>query len=119
MRIFPFYLTGLTDFDCGLLRSLNMDTLILTTDIWSGAHGGRDRSAEDAYSSMAPDLTFAFVGGPWCPTLDFVIAFWIMIYVSYIVNFTILYYIADILTYTINKQINIIILNFIYVIQIV
>jgi hypothetical protein len=25
------------------------------------------------------------------PTLDFVIAFWIMIYVSHIVNFTILY----------------------------
>jgi hypothetical protein len=40
---------------------------------------------------MAPDPTFAFVGGPWCPTLDFVIAFWIMIYVSHIVNFTILY----------------------------
>jgi hypothetical protein len=34
---------------------------------------------------MAPDPTFAFVGGPWCPTLDFVIAFWIMIYVSHIV----------------------------------
>jgi hypothetical protein len=41
---------------------------------------------------MAPDPTFAFVGGPWCPTLDFVIAFWIMIYVSHIVNFAILYY---------------------------
>jgi hypothetical protein len=35
--------------------------------------------AEDAYSSAAPDPTFAFVGGPCCPTLDFVIAFWIMI----------------------------------------
>jgi hypothetical protein len=71
-----------------------LDTLILTTDIWiwSGAHGGCDRSAEDAYSSMAPDPTFAFVGGRWCPTLDFVIAFWIMIYVSHIVNFTILYF---------------------------
>jgi hypothetical protein len=43
---------------------------------------------------MAPDPTFAFVGGPWCPTLDFVIAFWIMIYVSHIVNFTILYSIS-------------------------
>jgi hypothetical protein len=65
----------------------------LTTNIWiwSGAHGGCDRSAEDAYSSMALDPTFAFVGGLWCPTLDFVIAFWIMIYVSHIVNFTILY----------------------------
>jgi hypothetical protein len=41
---------------------------------------------------MAPDPTFAFVGGPWCPTLDFVIAFWIMIYVSHIVNFAILYF---------------------------
>jgi hypothetical protein len=43
------------------------------------------------YSSMAPDPTFPFVGGPLCPTLDFVIAFWIMIYVSHIVNFTFLY----------------------------
>jgi hypothetical protein len=36
-------------------------------------------SAEDAYSSAAPDPTFAIVGGPCCPTLDFVIAFWNMI----------------------------------------
>jgi hypothetical protein len=36
------------------------------------AHGRCDRSAEDAYSSAAPDPTFAFVGGPCCPTLDFV-----------------------------------------------
>jgi hypothetical protein len=27
----------------------------------------------------APDPTFAFVGGPCCPTLYFVIAFWITI----------------------------------------
>jgi hypothetical protein len=47
--------------------------MILTTDIWSGAHSGSDRSAEDAYSSAAPDPTFAFVGSPCCPTLDFVI----------------------------------------------
>ena len=88
------YETKLTQLEvrcCGLFRSPNLDTLILTTDIWSRAHGGCDRSAEDAYSSMAPDPTFAFVGGQWCPTLDFVIAFWIMIYVSHIVNFTILY----------------------------
>ena len=52
---------------------------------------GCDRSADDAYSSMAPGPTFAFVGGPCCPTLDFVIAFWIMIYVLHIVNFAILY----------------------------
>jgi hypothetical protein len=44
---------------------------------------------------MAPDPTFAFVGGPWCPTLHFVIAFWIMIYVSHIVNFAILYNILE------------------------
>jgi hypothetical protein len=36
--------------------------------------------SKDAYSSIAPDPTFAFVGGlPRCPTLDFVIAFWIVI----------------------------------------
>jgi hypothetical protein len=40
------------------------------------AHGGCDRSAEDAYTY---DPTLAFVGGLCCPTLDFVIAFWIMI----------------------------------------
>ena len=38
-----------------------------------------DRSAGDAHSSAAPDPAFAFVGGPCCPTLEFVIAFWIMI----------------------------------------
>jgi hypothetical protein len=38
-----------------------------------------DRSAEAAHSSAAPDPTFVFVGGPCCHTLDFVIAFWIMI----------------------------------------
>jgi hypothetical protein len=43
------------------------------------AHGGCDRSAEDAYSSMALDPTFAFVEGPCCPTLNFVFSFWIMI----------------------------------------
>jgi hypothetical protein len=76
---FSVYLAWLTDFDCGLFRLPNLDTLNLTTDIWNGAHGGCDRSAEDAYSSVAPDPTFAFVGGPCCPTLDFVIAFWITI----------------------------------------
>ena len=39
------------------------------------AHGGCDWSAEDAYSSMAPDPAFAFVEGPCCPTLDFVCVF--------------------------------------------
>jgi hypothetical protein len=43
------------------------------------AHGECDYSAEDTYSSVAPDPTFAFVEGPCCPSLDFVISFWIMI----------------------------------------
>ena len=72
---FSVYLASLIDFDCGLFRLPNFDTLNLTTDILNGAHGGCDRSAEDAYSSAAPDPTFAFVEGPCCPTLDFVIAF--------------------------------------------
>ena len=33
------------------------------------AHSGCDRSAEDAYSSMATDPAFAFVEGPYCPIL--------------------------------------------------
>jgi hypothetical protein len=33
----------------------------------------------DVYSSVAPDPIFAFVGGTCCPSLDFVIAFWIMV----------------------------------------
>jgi hypothetical protein len=36
------------------------------------AHGGCDLSKEDAYSSVAPGHTFAFVVGPYFPTLDFV-----------------------------------------------
>jgi hypothetical protein len=43
------------------------------------AHGGCDRSAEDAYSSMAPDPTLAFVVGPCCLTLEYIFALWIMI----------------------------------------
>jgi hypothetical protein len=35
--------------------------------------------AGDAYSSAEPDPTFTFVGGQCCPTLDFVVAFRIMI----------------------------------------
>jgi hypothetical protein len=42
-------------------------------------HDGCDRLAEDAYSSMAPDPTLAFVKGPFYLTLDFVFALWIMI----------------------------------------
>jgi hypothetical protein len=47
-------------------------------------------SAEDAFSSAAPDPTFAFVGNPCYPTLDFTFAFWIMIIFLRIVNFAIL-----------------------------
>jgi hypothetical protein len=70
--------------------------------------------------SAAPDPTFVFVGGPSCPTLDFVIAFWITIAfytlltslfwsitclldydcVLYIVNFAILDY--DCVLYIVN-----------------
>jgi hypothetical protein len=44
------------------------------------AHGGCDRSAEDAYSSVDPDPTFAFVGGPYYLTLDFVFALLIIMF---------------------------------------
>jgi hypothetical protein len=53
--------------------------VILYTQFRLRAHGGCDRSAEDAYSSTTSDPTFAFVGGPCSPTLDFVFAFWSMI----------------------------------------
>jgi hypothetical protein len=53
--------------------------VILYTYFRLRAHSGCDRSAEDAYSSVASDPTFAFVEGPCFPTLDFVTAFWIMI----------------------------------------
>jgi hypothetical protein len=42
-------------------------------------YGGDDRSTEDAYSEMAPDPTFASVRGPYCPTLDYLYVFMIMI----------------------------------------
>ena len=54
------------------------------------AHSGCGWSAEDAYSSYAPGPTFVYVRGLCCLTLDFVIAFWIMI-VLHIGNFAILY----------------------------
>jgi hypothetical protein len=73
------YLAWLTNFYCGLSLLPSHDTVSLAADIWNGARGGCDRSAEDAFSFATPDPTFAFVGGPCCPTLDFVIAFWIMI----------------------------------------
>jgi hypothetical protein len=69
-----------TNFDCGFFRLLGAGYTELDTT-WYGdqAHGGRNRSAEVAYSSLAPDSTFAFVGGPCCLTLDFVFALWFMI----------------------------------------
>jgi hypothetical protein len=91
---YPVYLAGLADFDCGLFGSQNLDKLNLTIDIciWNGNHGGCDRSAGDAHSSAAPDPTFAFVGGPCSPAVDFVFAFWIMITFYTMLTFTILYY---------------------------
>jgi hypothetical protein len=68
---FSVYLTSRTDFDSGLFRFPNLDTLILTTDFYVlyGVHGGCDRSAGDAYSSMAPDPTYDVFGGPYTPIL--------------------------------------------------
>jgi hypothetical protein len=40
-----------------------------------GANGGCGRSAEDAYSWVAPDPTFTFVGDPCCPTIDLYLIF--------------------------------------------
>jgi hypothetical protein len=51
-------------------------------------NGGCYRSAEGAYSSMAPDSTFTFVesmgGVACCPTLDYV---FVVYFIIYIVNF--------------------------------
>jgi hypothetical protein len=68
----------------GLYAEWFVSILALTTGnpvylISTKAHGGCDRSAEDAYSSMALDPTFAFVGGPCCFKLNFLFALWIMI----------------------------------------
>jgi hypothetical protein len=54
-----------TGFDDGYFRIDNFDD--------------RERSAEYAYSSMAPDPTIAFIGCPCGLTLKFTFAFWIMI----------------------------------------
>jgi hypothetical protein len=42
-------------------------------------HGRYDQSAEDAYSSLAPDPTFTFFGGLFCLSLHFVFALLIVI----------------------------------------
>jgi hypothetical protein len=57
-------------------------------------HGGRDRSAEDVYSSMAPDPTFAFVGGT-CYLTRFCICPLDYDYDLHIVNFAVLYCIVS------------------------
>jgi hypothetical protein len=67
---------------CGGSILTRILTGLFRFEVGSGAHGGCDRSAEEAYSSAAPDPTFAFVGGPYCPTLDFIFTFWIMVTLS-------------------------------------
>jgi hypothetical protein len=42
-------------------------------------YGGCDQSAENVYSSVAPDPNFTFVGGPCCLAFDFVFDIWIII----------------------------------------
>jgi hypothetical protein len=45
-------------------------------------NGGCYRSAEGAYSSMAPDSIFTFVeawGGACCPTLDYIFVVYFII----------------------------------------
>jgi hypothetical protein len=56
------------------------------------AHGGCDRSAEGAYSSMAPYPTFTFVEGLCGPTPYFVLSFLDYDYKWYIICFAILYF---------------------------
>jgi hypothetical protein len=50
-------------------------SLVTGEAIYQWAHGGCDRSAENSYSSMAPDPTFTFARSLCCPTLDFVYDF--------------------------------------------
>jgi hypothetical protein len=38
-----------------------------------------EQETEDAFAAVALNPTFAFVDSPFCPTLNFVFAFWIMI----------------------------------------
>jgi hypothetical protein len=62
---YSVYLTGHTDFDCGLFRLPDLDTPILTIEFCAlnGAHGGCDRSTGDAYS-LTPDPASGFSRGP-------------------------------------------------------
>jgi hypothetical protein len=58
-----------------LLANHDLEYQLMTTVCAVRVHGWYDRSAEDAYSSTAPDPTFAYVGGTNCPTLDFLYFF--------------------------------------------
>jgi hypothetical protein len=57
------------------------------------AHSGCDRSAEDAYSSVAPDPTFAFVGVRIAAHSILYLPFGLcFFYVLHIFSFAILYF---------------------------
>jgi hypothetical protein len=64
---------------------LSLSILALTTGnpvyliFTKGAPRTCDRSVRTVYYSAARDPAFAFVGGPYCLILEFVISFWIMI----------------------------------------
>jgi hypothetical protein len=73
--------------------------VILYSQFRLRAYGGCDRWAEDAYSSEVPDPTLSIVGGLCCPTLDFVIAFLIMITFHTLFIFAILHFKCPIITF--------------------
>jgi ABC-type multidrug transport system fused ATPase/permease subunit len=80
--LFPYWL-----WQCVVsILALTMDNTVY--QISTKAHGGCDWSAEDAYFSMAPDHTFAFVMGPYT---WFCICHLDYDYVLHIVNLAILY----------------------------
>jgi hypothetical protein len=62
------------DFDSGLFRLYNLNTLILTADfyIWIGCAVGATGRTEDAYSLLTHDPTFDIFRGPCSPILWFV-----------------------------------------------
>jgi hypothetical protein len=58
------------------------------------------RNIQFANSSATPDPYFAFVGGPCCPTLDFVITCWIMItFYTLLTSYCVFRYLRFILFY--------------------
>jgi hypothetical protein len=74
---FFFYLTGHSDFDYGLFRFTELDTLILTTDfcVWNGAHSWCDRSTRDFYSSWVPSPTSGLSMVRVCPIFQILISY--------------------------------------------